>query len=64
MNLVSGEIVEIYTEDRMTMAKVKVGRAFTRVSLIFLSEAAVGDSVLIESGVAISKVEAQKIGGC
>ena len=57
MNLVSGEIVEIYIEDGLAMAKAKVGRAFTRVSLNFLPDAAVGDSILIESGVAISKTD-------
>ena len=61
MNLSSGEIVEIYVEDGTTYAKVRVKGTFTRVPLIFLPEVRVGDTVLIDSGVAISKVEREKI---
>jgi len=57
MNLVTGEICEIYVEEGTTMAKVSVKGAFIHVPILFLSQARVGDSVLIESGVAISKLE-------
>ncbi len=59
MNLVSGEIVNIYVEDGMTMAKIQVRGAFYRVPLTFISEVKVGDRVLVESGVAIGKIENQ-----
>ena len=57
MNLVSGEIIEIYVRDATTMAKVSVKGAFVHVPLLLLPDAKVGDQILIESGVAISKVE-------
>ena len=57
MSLVSGAILEIYVEDGITMAKVNVKGAFVRVPVLLLSQASVGDVVLIDSGVAISRVE-------
>jgi hydrogenase maturation factor len=60
MNLVTGEIAEIYVAEGSTMAKVRVGGAFVRVPLTFLYEGKVGDKILIEAGIAISKVEKQK----
>jgi hydrogenase maturation factor len=57
MNLVSGEICEIFVQDGITMAKVSVSGAIIQVPILFLPEVRVGDVVLIESGVAISKVE-------
>ena len=61
MNLVSGEIVEIYIEDGTAVARVSVRGAVTRASLMFLPEARVGDTILMESGVAISKVQPEKV---
>ena len=60
MNLITGEIVEIYIEEGSTKGKVKVGGAFMRVPLLFLFEGKVGDRVLIESGIAISRDERLK----
>ncbi len=57
MSLVSGAILEIYVEDGITMAKVTVKGAIVRVPVLLLSQASVGDVVLIDSGVAISRVE-------
>ena len=57
MNLFSGRIEEIYVEEGMTMGKVNVRGALLRISLTFLTEAKIGDTVLIESGVAISRTE-------
>ena len=57
MNLHTGEIVEIYLEDGMKKAKVRVGAAYTRVSLDLVEDGEVGDEVLIESGVAISRIK-------
>ena len=39
------------------MGTVNVRGALLRVSLTFLTEAKIGDTVLIESGVAISRTE-------
>lgn len=61
MNLVSGELAEIYIEEGTTMGKVRVSGAFARVPLTFLMEAKVGDKILIESGVAISKVRTENL---
>ncbi len=58
MNLITGKIVEIYLEGGITKAKVSVGGAYVRMPLMLLMDARVGDEVLIEAGVAISKVEA------
>ena len=55
MNLVSGVIEEIYVQEGMTMGKVSVRGPSLKVPLIFLMDARVGDTIVIESGVAISK---------
>ena len=57
MNLVTGKIAEIYIEGGITKARISVGGAQCRVIMTLLMDARVGDEVLIESGVAISKVE-------
>lgn len=57
MNIISGEIREIYVQEGVTMAKVKVKGAYVHAPIMFLPDVKVGDTVLIESGVAISKVE-------
>ncbi|MEW6509582.1 MAG: HypC/HybG/HupF family hydrogenase formation chaperone [Bacteroidota bacterium] len=54
MNLISGEIVELCLEGEVRMARVRVGAAFVRVPISLVEDAAVGDRVLIESGVAIA----------
>ena len=57
MNLISGEITEIFVEDGTAMARVNVQGASTRISLMFLPEAHVGDMILSESGVAVSRLQ-------
>jgi hydrogenase maturation factor len=57
MNLISGQIEEIYVHEGMTMGKVNVRGAFLRVPLTFLMDAKIGDTIVIESGVAISKTD-------
>lgn len=61
MNFISGQIEEIYIVDGTTMGRIRVGHALLRVPLTFLIEAHVGDTVLVESGVAISRVEPHPI---
>jgi hydrogenase maturation factor len=60
MNLLSGQIEEIYVHEGMTMGKINVRGALLNVSLTFLMDAKVGDTILIESGVAISKTELEQ----
>jgi hydrogenase maturation factor len=60
MNLFSGRIEEIYVQDGMTMGRINVRGAFISVSLTFLMEAKIGDTILAESGVAISKTEMEE----
>jgi hydrogenase maturation factor len=59
MRLITGEIVEIYPDGQKLMARVSVAGAFMRVPVVLLSDVKVGDRVLIESGVAIAKVNSQ-----
>ena len=56
MNLLRGEIVEVYSDGGMTMAKVRISGAYTRVPLMSLPSARVGDQVLVESGVGIALI--------
>ena len=56
MTLITGEITEIFIADFATQAKVKVGGAFMRSPLYLLPDAKVGDEVLIDGGVIISKI--------
>ena len=57
MNPYSGEIAEIYLDEGTTMANVVVKGVLVRVPLTLVMNARVGDSVLIESGVAIGTIE-------
>ena len=61
MNLIEGEIVETYSRDGLRMAKVRISGAYMRVPLLLLPETKVGDRVLIESGVAISRIETEQL---
>lgn len=56
MNLMTGEIVEILVEDGVPTARISIGGAYTRASLAVLRHAKVGDTVLVEAGVAIATV--------
>ncbi|MGI9089079.1 MAG: HypC/HybG/HupF family hydrogenase formation chaperone [Chthoniobacterales bacterium] len=56
MNLLHGEIAEIFEEDGMRMGRIRVGRALKKVPLDLLTDARCGDTVLLCDGVAINKV--------
>jgi hydrogenase maturation factor len=60
MNIMTGQIEEIFVSDGMTMGKISVRGAFVKVPLTFLMSAKVGDTVVIQSGVAISKSEQEQ----
>jgi len=56
MNLVYGEIVEVFSEEGILFGRVQVHGATKKIPLGLLTDAAQGDRVLICDGVAISKV--------
>jgi hydrogenase maturation factor len=60
MNIITGQLEEIYVDDGMTIGKVSVRGAYLKVPLTFLMSAKVGDTIVIESGVAISKSEKER----
>jgi len=57
MNLVYGEVVEVFSEDGMKFGKIRVGGALKEITLELLTDVARGDRVLVCDGVAISKVD-------
>ena len=59
--MLTGKIVEIYLEDGRTMGKVRVGGALTNVALMLLMNAKVHDRVVIDSGMALSKIKDEKV---
>ncbi len=56
MNLVYGEIVDIFPGPEPFLGKVRVGGAVKTISLDLLTNPSRGDNVLICEGMAISKV--------
>jgi hydrogenase maturation factor len=60
MNIMTGQIEEIFVNEGMTMGKISIRGAYLKVPLTFLMEAKVGDKIVIESGVAISKSEQEQ----
>lgn len=56
MNLLYGEIVDVFLENEMRSARVRVGCALKDVSLALVGEAEPGDTVLVCDGVALSKM--------
>ena len=57
MNIVSGVIREIVVEGGMPLARVSVEGALIKVPLVFVKDAVVGDTIVISSGVAISRMQ-------
>jgi hydrogenase maturation factor len=57
MNLIYGEVVDIFTENEIKFGKVRVGRALKKVPIELLTNVARGDTILLCDGVAISRVE-------
>lgn len=57
MNLITGRVAEIYIEGGTTRARVSVGGAQFSVVMMLLMDVRVGDEILIDGGVAISRVE-------
>ena len=61
MGIMTGEVVEIYMEDGKAMGKISVGGAIVHVALMLLIDANVGDKVIVDSGIAISRIEPEEI---
>jgi hydrogenase maturation factor len=61
MNLIYGQIVELFTENGMQMGHVRVSGALKKVPLDLLTEPRCGDRVLLCDGVAINKVEEENV---
>ncbi|MFY9985390.1 MAG: HypC/HybG/HupF family hydrogenase formation chaperone [Chthoniobacterales bacterium] len=57
MNLLFGQIVDMFSEDGMWFGKIRVGGAFKKISLELIEEAQIGDRVLVCDGIALSKEE-------
>ena len=57
MNLIYGEVVEIFVENGMRMGNVRVAGAQKKVPLDLLTGVECGDKVLLCDGVAISRVD-------
>lgn len=57
MNLIYGEIIEIFEENGMKLGRIRVASAMQKVPLNLLTNIHCGDRVLLCDGVAISKVE-------
>jgi hydrogenase maturation factor len=57
MNLVFGEVVEVFEESGIRMGKVRTRAAVKVAALDLLSEIEPGDIVLLCDGVAVSKVQ-------
>ncbi len=58
MNLLYGELIEVFSEDGMRFGKVRVTGAIQKVPLELLTDVEPGDTILVCDGVGISKVAA------
>ncbi|MCO5045641.1 MAG: HypC/HybG/HupF family hydrogenase formation chaperone [Verrucomicrobia bacterium] len=57
MNLLYGTITEIFEENDMRMARIRVAGAQTVVALDLVPDASVGERILVCNGVAIERVK-------
>jgi hydrogenase maturation factor len=62
MNLVYGEIVDLFIEDGMQMGNVRVTGVVKKVALGLVTWPRCGDRVLLCDGVAIGKVAVDAVG--
>ena len=60
MNLVYGQIVEVFYENGIRMGKVRVGGAMRDAPLNLLVDAGSGDRVLLCDGIPISKLKKEE----
>lgn len=57
MNLLYGEVVDLFVENGMQMGNIRVSGAVKKVALDLLAGVQCGDRVLLCDGVAISRVD-------
>jgi hydrogenase maturation factor len=57
MNLVYGKIIDVFSEEGLPAARVRVGAALKRISTALIVGPTPGETVLVCDGVAIGKVE-------
>lgn len=60
MNLMYGEIVDVFSGEDLRSARVRVGAVLSRISTAFIEGAAPGDVVVICDGMAIGKVQNER----
>ena len=60
MNLIYGTVLEVFDEDEMRTARVRIVGAVQKVPLDLVADAARGDELLICDGVAIAKANREK----
>lgn len=60
MNLLYGKIVDVFVDEGLPGARVRVGAALKRVSTAFIEGAVPGDVVVVCDGMAIGKVENER----
>ncbi len=56
MNLLYGEVVDVFEEEGVLLGRIRVAGALKKIPLGLLTEVVRGDKVLICDGMAISKV--------
>jgi hydrogenase maturation factor len=61
MHPVTGEIVEIYLQEGAVTAKVRLEGSIITVPLLLLMNARIGDHVLIDAGIALSRVQYDRV---
>ena len=57
MNLTYAQVIELFTDNGIKMARVRVGAAIQKVPLELLTQIKCGDTVLVCDGVAIARRE-------
>ena len=60
MNLLYGKVVEVFDEDEVRTARVRVAGVVRRVPIDLVADAQSGDEILICDGVAIGKANPEK----
>ena len=57
----TGTITEIFLEDGIPRATVMIGDLFLRVTLTLMMDVRVGDEILVDSGIALSRIRALRV---
>ena len=57
MNLLYGQIIDVFPENGFCMGRVRIAGAHQKVPLDLVTDPQRGDTVLLCDGIAISKVE-------